>query len=133
MRRTRSILNHSTNSPVHAMMQPCAGLGFVVGVSESRNDAPASRAAIIGSGLIARAFAPHADALPNVCVYAAGVSNSSCTDPREFEGERERLRAAMAKLPDTALLLYFSTCSINDPALQDSRYVVHKRAMESVV
>jgi len=104
-----------------------------VGVSEIRSDTSASRATIVGSGLIARAFAPHADALPNVCVYAAGVSNSSCTDPREFDRERERLQTAMATLSETTLLLYFSTCSILDPALQDSRYVLHKRAMEHVV
>lgn len=104
-----------------------------MGVSEIRNDTLAERATIVGSGLIARAFAPHADALPNVCVYAAGVSNSSCTDPREFDREHERLKTAMAKLPDGALLLYFSTCSIGDPALQDSHYVLHKRAMEQVV
>ncbi len=104
-----------------------------MGVSEVRYDTLPSRAAIVGSGLIARAFAPHADALPNVCVYAAGVSNSSCTDVREFERERERLAATMAKLPANSLLFYFSTCSIDDPALQGSRYVLHKRTMEQVV
>jgi nucleoside-diphosphate-sugar epimerase len=93
----------------------------------------AHRARIVGSGLIARAFAPFADALPEVCVYAAGVSNSACTDPREFERERERLHAETGTLPASTLLMYFSTCSIGDPALQDSPYVLHKRAMEQSV
>ena len=92
-----------------------------------------SHETIIGSGLIARAFAPRADALTDVCIYAAGVSNSSCNDTREFARERERLQAAADSLNDTTLLLYFSTCSINDPAAQNSAYVNHKRAMEQLV
>ncbi len=88
---------------------------------------------IVGSGLLARAFAPCAGMLRNVCLYAAGVSNSSCNDPREFERERERLQATVDSLDDITLLLYFSTCSINDPAAQTSAYVRHKRAMEQLV
>jgi nucleoside-diphosphate-sugar epimerase len=88
---------------------------------------------IVGSGVIARAFASRMNALQDVCVYAAGVSNSSCQDAREFERERQRLKQVMDSLPASRLLLYFSTCSINDPAAQDSAYVTHKRAMEQVV
>jgi nucleoside-diphosphate-sugar epimerase len=88
---------------------------------------------IVGTGLIARAFAAHQEALANTCVYAAGVSNSSCTDAREFERERQRLLAAMADSPGGNLFLYFSTCSIDDPAAQGSAYVLHKRAMEALV
>ena len=43
------------------------------------------------------------------------------------------MRATIDALPATTLLLYFSTCSINDPAAQDSAYVIHKRAMEQLV
>ena len=90
---------------------------------------------IIGSGLVARAFAEHRDALARVraCVYAAGVSNSSCTDVREFERERDRLRTAMADPGSDHLFVYFSTCSITDPAAQASAYVCHKLAMERLV
>lgn len=102
-----------------------------MGASDRRTEP--LRATIVGSGLIARAFAPRVDALPDACVYAAGVSNSACTDPREFERERERLRSATAHLSDTTLLLYFSTCSIHDPALQNSPYVMHKRDTEQWV
>ena len=88
---------------------------------------------IVGTGLIARAFARHEDVLSGACVYAAGVSNSSCHDPREFERERQRMTAAMADCPADYLFLYFSTCSIADPAAQGSAYVLHKIAMERLV
>jgi len=88
---------------------------------------------IIGTGLIARAFAPHADALADACVYAAGVSNSSCSDPREFERERQRMLGATADSAADQLFLYFSTCSIEDPAARDSGYVRHKVEMERLV
>jgi len=71
--------------------------------------------------------------LSDACVYAAGVSNSSCNDTREFDRERARLQSTIDSLPDDTLLLYFSTCSIEDPAAQNSGYVVHKRAMERFV
>jgi NAD dependent epimerase/dehydratase family len=91
-------------------------------------------AMIVGSGLIARAFGRLASALPaHVQVYAAGVSNSSCRDEREFARERERLSAFVDSLDATALMLYFSTCSVDDPDSQRSAYVAHKRAMENFV
>ena len=88
---------------------------------------------IIGSGLIARAFVPQLTALPGAWVYAAGVSNSSCIDPREFERERARLAEALAAAPHASLFLYFSTCSVDDPAVRESAYVRHKLAMEHLV
>jgi nucleoside-diphosphate-sugar epimerase len=88
---------------------------------------------IIGSGLIARAFAEHASMLNDTCIYAAGVSNSGCTDPSEFARDEERLRAALASLPASTRLVYFSTCSAEDPSLNHSDYVVHKRCLEKLV
>jgi nucleoside-diphosphate-sugar epimerase len=88
---------------------------------------------IVGSGVVARAFRPHLDALAGVCIYAAGVSNSGCRDVREFERERERLQTAISQLDTDRMLLYFSTCSIEDAASRDSAYVQHKRAMEQIV
>jgi nucleoside-diphosphate-sugar epimerase len=88
---------------------------------------------IIGTGLIARAFTSHGGALYHACIYAAGVSNSSCNDPREFERERRRLSDALATTPAGSLFLYFSTCSIDDPGARESGYVRHKLAMEHLV
>lgn len=88
---------------------------------------------IIGTGLIARAFIPNLDALAGACVYAAGVSNSSCDDAREFERERQRVTGALAAAPGDSLFLYFSTCSVADPAVRESPYVRHKLDMERLV
>jgi len=87
---------------------------------------------IIGSGLIARAFEPFATQLDGACIYAAGVSNSSCVDPREFTREHLRVEKALHDTMPDSLFVYFSTCSVADPELQASAYVNHKRAMEGL-
>lgn len=87
---------------------------------------------IIGSGLIADAFKRHAARLDATCIYAAGVSNSLCLDEEEFSRERGRLEAAMSGNRQR-LVVYFSTCSVDDPWSQNSRYVAHKREMEALV
>lgn len=88
---------------------------------------------IVGSGLIATAFAPHAATLRGVCIYAAGVSNSSCIDAREFDRDRERLRQALAQVDAGMRFVYFSTCSVDDPWSRDNPYAVHKRHLEHLV
>jgi nucleoside-diphosphate-sugar epimerase len=92
------------------------------------------RPVIIGSGLVARAFQPYSERLPRaVCIYTAGVSNSSCDDLREFERERQRLLETSATLAHSTLFVYFGTCSVDDPDSQNKNYVAHKRTMESTV
>jgi nucleoside-diphosphate-sugar epimerase len=89
---------------------------------------------IVGSGLIARAFIQGgAYAFDDTCFYAAGVSNSGCLDEREFQRERMRLDQAIADCPPDDRFVYFSTCSIEDPAMRNSAYVQHKLRMEDVV
>ena len=88
---------------------------------------------ITGTGLVAKAFAAHAAQWASVSVYAAGVSNSGCTDTREFERERSRLLISIAETVPDNLFLYFSTCSVADPESCESAYVQHKLAMESLV
>lgn len=89
---------------------------------------------IVGSGLIATAFRKRVELLPSdTTIYAAGVSNSSCGDPREFARERERLLAAIANTDERHPFVYFSTCSVKDPASETSAYVLHKTAMEQEV
>jgi len=88
---------------------------------------------IVGSGLLARAFAPHAERLDGVCIYAAGVSNSSCVDATEFERDRVRLEKAIAELPPSMQIVYFSTCSVHDPWSQSKAYTRHKVEMENLV
>ena len=88
---------------------------------------------IIGSGLIAKAFSQCLNTLDDICIYAAGVSNSGCSDLSEFEREQVRLLEAIQQQPAETLCVYFSTCSIYDPSLKDSPYVLHKIRMESLV
>lgn len=88
---------------------------------------------IVGSGLLAQAFSGRSQALEDACIYAAGVSNSGCTDPREFEREHARLSAALLERPQAGAFVYFSTCSVGDPEARQTPYVVHKLAMEALV
>jgi nucleoside-diphosphate-sugar epimerase len=88
---------------------------------------------IVGSGLLATSFSPAYASSAEVIIYAAGVSNSSCTDPREFERERARLTASLEAHRDVKTFVYFSTCSILDPELANKPYVSHKDAMEQLV
>lgn len=86
---------------------------------------------IVGSGLVATAmhdvFRGH-----DVCVYAAGVSNSSCTSTSEFERERVRLEYALAAHRNVGRFIYFGTCSVNDAHASTNPYVCHKLAMEGL-
>ena len=87
---------------------------------------------IIGSGLIAHAFRASYAHSDTVCIYAAGVSNSSCGDEHEFERERQRLSAGLLQAQQMECFVYFGTCSINDPQVQHTPYVRHKLAMEQL-
>lgn len=88
---------------------------------------------LIGSGLLARAFAPTFSQREDVCIYAAGVSNSSCVDAHEFARERQRLADAMQQMRHADAFVYFGTCSVTDPEVRDTPYVQHKLAMEQLV
>jgi len=50
---------------------------------------------LIGSGLLVHAFSRAFLQREDVCIYAAGVSNSSCTDTHEFARECQRLGDAL--------------------------------------
>jgi nucleoside-diphosphate-sugar epimerase len=86
---------------------------------------------LIGSGLMAQAFmtCSHRE---NVCIYAAGVSNSRCIDPQEFLRERNRLSAALQQARHVDLFIYFGTCSVADADTKSTPYVLHKLAMEQL-
>ncbi|MBT5548836.1 MAG: NAD-dependent epimerase/dehydratase family protein [Nitrospina sp.] len=88
---------------------------------------------ILGSGLLARAFGPHFANSATSCVYAAGVSNSGCSDQREFDREQDRLKGAISQYRSADLFLYFGTCSATSPMEDASPYVQHKIRMEKLV
>lgn len=86
---------------------------------------------VIGNGMIAKKFSRFA-ADAGRLVFASGVSNSSNTNEAEFKREADLLLQEMSHSPD-ATLIYFSTCSIYDPSLQQSAYVLHKIQMEELI
>jgi nucleoside-diphosphate-sugar epimerase len=88
---------------------------------------------IIGSGLVAKAFFPLYQQRADVCIYAAGVSNSNCTDTREFQRERARLNGALQDWARAGAFVYFGTCSSDDAEVRNASYVQHKLAMEQLV
>ncbi len=88
---------------------------------------------IIGSGLLAKAFIPAFFESENVCIYAAGVSNSGCHDLHEFEREKLRLISALDQARSLDAFVYFGTCSVEDPEVSDTPYVKHKLSMEQLV
>lgn len=88
---------------------------------------------IIGSGLLARAFAAQFTHRDDVCIYAAGVSNSSCVDKQEFERERCLLSDSVQQTLHAGIFVYFGTCSVADPEAQKTPYVQHKQTMEKIV
>ena len=84
---------------------------------------------VVGDGLIAQAFAALAPRR-DVVIYASGVSDSTETRAEAFERERALLAKTRAENP-RALLVYFSTCSVDDPDRRPTPYVQHKLAMEA--
>ena len=86
---------------------------------------------VVGSGMMAQAFSSYAEN-PRTVIFASGVSNSLERDPHAFSRERNLLAAVRNANPE-ALLVYFSTCSIEDADRRNTPYVKHKLAMESLL
>jgi nucleoside-diphosphate-sugar epimerase len=86
---------------------------------------------IVGNGIIAKAFLTYKEN-DEVLIFASGVSNSTNLDQAQFERERLLLRTTIKENP-TKTLVYFSTCSILDPSVNNGAYVAHKIAMEILV
>ena len=88
---------------------------------------------IVGSGLLARTFRDAVERRRDVIIYAAGVSNSQCSDAREFGREQSLLERSLAAAGRSQCFVYFSTCSIGDPESIEMPYVQHKLRMEQIV
>lgn len=88
---------------------------------------------IVGSGLLARTFGPLYSGRSDICIYAAGVSNSGCEDAHEFLREQQRVGEALSRSRHVAAFVYFGTCSAHDPEVSNRPYVQHKLAMEEMV
>src|SRR6185369_620784 len=85
---------------------------------------------IIGNGLLANSLL-HYKNTNEVIIFASGVSNSICNDDREFEREFLLLKDVVFKKNTDQKLVYFSTFNVFDPSLAESKYVLHKKNIES--
>lgn len=85
---------------------------------------------VVGRGLLASAFLDVFSDRPDTIIFASGVSNSQERDGAAFMREKELLGRISQ---DDKRIVYFSTCSIYDPELQNTPYVIHKREMEAIV
>lgn len=86
---------------------------------------------VIGNGMIAGRFHDY-EHKNKFLVFASGVSDSSCNDQNEYRREEELLLQNLQRYP-AATVVYFSTCSIYDPSLGLSPYVLHKLQMETLI
>lgn len=86
---------------------------------------------VIGSGMIAKRFSSYADDHKRL-VFASGVSHSLAIKEEEFKREENLLKHSIRENPGKTLV-YFSTCSIYDPSLLNSAYVLHKLKMEELI
>jgi nucleoside-diphosphate-sugar epimerase len=90
---------------------------------------------IIGSGFLAKNFGKYEELFKklNICVYAAGVSNSLCKDRKLLEKDKKRLYDFRDKINKSKILLYFGTCSSYDPSRNKNPYVKNKLEIENFI
>lgn len=86
---------------------------------------------VIGNGMIATRFKEYKED-DRFVIFASGVSNSTLNDLDNFIREINLLKETVYHYPK-AQLVYFSTCSIYDPAMQHSAYVLHKLTTEKLI
>lgn len=86
---------------------------------------------VIGSGMIAKAFSHYVDN-DNVIIFASGVSNSKEKDDLLFKREEKMLLDVNSKNLNKKLI-YFSTVSIEDESLSNSKYINHKINIENII
>tara|TARA_Y100000590_G_scaffold120222_1_gene137646 strand:+ start:717 stop:1442 length:726 start_codon:yes stop_codon:yes gene_type:complete len=90
---------------------------------------------IVGSGFIAKNFIKYEEFFSQLGVYAyaAGVSNSLCEEKELFIKDKNRLNQFSKTIEEDGTLLYFSTCSIDDPSRNKNFYIQHKLDIENFI
>ena len=89
---------------------------------------------IIGSGFLANQFKVHAKLIQkmNICIYAAGVSNSLCRNKKYLNRDFNRIKNFIKFLKNQKLV-YISTCTIFDPSRNKSEYIKNKIKIEKYI
>ena len=86
---------------------------------------------IIGNGQLAKAF-QKSKLKDDTCIFASGVSNSSCTDERQFEREKNLLIDTLKNNGDKKFV-YFSSCALSAFEYPKNDYYKHKANMEDII
>jgi nucleoside-diphosphate-sugar epimerase len=86
---------------------------------------------VVGSGMIAKAF-HHYNNNDEIVIFASGVSNSKEDNDSLFEKEKNLLLHTRFNNVNKKFI-YFSTVSVNDKSLSNSKYIKHKIDMENVL
>lgn len=86
---------------------------------------------IKGRGMLAKAFASFNEQ-ENIIIFAQGVSNSQEKDEDNFKRESNILQSVLDENKGK-LIVYFGTCSVDDPESKNTPYVEHKLNMEKLI
>jgi len=86
---------------------------------------------VIGNGLVAKAFEKY-NAIDEFEIFASGVSDSKHSTDKDFAREKKLLLETINQHP-AKKIVYFSTCSIEDPDLKETAYIKHKLHMEKLI
>lgn len=88
---------------------------------------------IVGNGQITKKFNEENFNF-NCILFASGVSDSKCNDPKEFNKERELLSSYLDKAKkDNLSLIYFSSCALSAENYHLNSYYEHKKSMETLI
>jgi len=85
---------------------------------------------VVGNGQLAQVFKN--SSLEDGCIFASGVSNSSCVDIHEFERESKLLMLHLEKNKDKKFV-YFSSCALSAKDYPKNAYYRHKENMENMI
>jgi nucleoside-diphosphate-sugar epimerase len=86
---------------------------------------------VVGNGMIAKSFSAYINR-EDVVIYASGVSNSAEDSEDKFQREIALIKNCIEKNVN-CLIVYFSTCSVSDESLIDTKYVKHKIFIEDYI
>jgi glycosyltransferase involved in cell wall biosynthesis len=86
---------------------------------------------LIGNGVIANRFCDYA-LKSNYLIFAGSINDFAINDDAAFQNEEAALQLALADNPDVPFI-YFSSCSILDPEVGETPYVLHKIRMEELL
>ena len=86
---------------------------------------------LFGTGVIADRFCDY-ELQRKYFIFAGSVNDSLVEDEKILQDEEAKIKLALSKNPDI-LFVYFSSCSVLDPDVSDTPYVLHKLRAEKLI